>query len=119
MYKEYLERIASVVLLAGLFLILPGQAYKTQAQFVIPSGIPFAGSVVEFVPPTPLCPVAHTIVANYMTGSPLPITVVPTSQVYERFNLYTKGTLVLGTFLVPPIPCPMYPIFPISQVGTS
>lgn len=118
MFQEYLERIASVVLLAGLFLILPGQALQSQAQVVIPSGIPFWGTVQEFVLPTPLCPVAHTLVANAMTGTVLPIAVVTGSEVYLNYNLIIPETVVMGTFLIPPIPCPMYPIFPISQIGT-
>lgn len=119
MYQEIIEKVTSVLLLAGVFLILPGHVPLASAQ-VIPSGVPFYGSVVSLVLPTPLCPVTHTLILDFATDSLLGIAVVTGSQVYSHYNLSTSGTFVLGTYVPAIIPCAVpYPLVPISQVGTS
>ncbi len=118
MHHEFIEKILAVLLLTGVFFILPGQVPNTQAQ-VISSGIPVAGVVAAFVPPTPFCPVPHTIIAT-LEGTSVAVAMVSGSQLYPFYDLVKPGTLVLGTYLPAPIPClTPYLIFPISQMGTS
>ncbi|QQS22680.1 hypothetical protein IPM19_03550 [bacterium] len=118
MQHEFIEKILSVLLLTGIFFVLPGQVPSTQAA-ILPSGIPVGGVVAAFVPPTPLCPVAHTIVASF-NGAPIALTMAHGSQLYPFYNLVKPGTFILGTYLPAPVPCAVpYLIYPIAQVGTS
>ncbi len=119
MYKEFIEKTASVLLLVGVFLLLPNGIPAVEAQ-VIPSGIPFFGKVEAFVLPTPTCPFAHAKISGSAINPPMGLALVPTSQVFANYRLFTTSATVMGTYLLPPLPCLLpYPVVPISQVGTS
>ncbi len=120
MSNHFVQKIASVILILGIFVSIFMAAQTARADFVIPSGIPFGGRILGYVPPSLVCP-GHTIVLDQVSFNIIAVAVIPIlSQVYMNYDLYTEGKSVLGTYLLPPIICPLpYPILPISQVGTS
>ncbi|HAG27599.1 TPA: hypothetical protein DCG61_02365 [Patescibacteria group bacterium] len=121
MSNQFVQKIASVVLILGIFvsLFMAAQTARAQTQS-LPITQPFGGAILFSVPPSPTCGTAHTIIFDFRSMSVRAVAPVPSSRIYENRNLTTPGTFVLGNYTNTPIPCLLpYPIFPISQVGTS
>lgn len=119
MSNHFVQKIASVVLILGIFVSFFMAVQTANAQ--VPSGIPFGGRIIEYVPPTLAC-IGHTFVFDLVTNAMIAVAVLPppATTVYENYDLTTKGTYLLGTYLLPPLPCLLpYPVLPIVQVGTS
>lgn len=119
MSNHFVQKIASVILILGIFVSFFMAVQNARAQ--VPSGIPFGGPVVQYVPPTLVCP-GHSIIYDYLTRGFLAVALLPppASILYERYDVVTQGKFLLGTYILPPLFCPLpYPVLPITQVGTS
>ncbi len=120
-----LVKIANAIAIVVIVFASSTVFVGTASAQAVPSGIPFGGTIISRVPSTLICPVTHTLFFDFATLRPFGITTVPGSTVYMNYNLQTPGTFVLGTYIPVAVPCVAfflgipYPVFPISQVGTS
>ncbi len=81
---------------------------------------PFGGFVFSFVPPSPICPIAHQVLYNYANNTIMGVALTPASSPHLNYKFYAADVFVLGTVYSAPIPCLLpYPIYPIEQAGTS
>ncbi len=116
---RFIHKIASAIIV--MVLIFSSQVSVASAldasSLVVKN---FGGIIISFVPPSPLCPVAHTLIYDYATGTTIGIATVFSTIVYSHGNLFTPSNFVLGNATQVPIPCVApYPIYPIIEVGTS
>lgn len=81
---------------------------------------PFGGVIISFIPPTPTCLIAHTLIYDFASGTSFGIATSFNTTVYDYGNLYLPSAYVLGTAERIPLPCAVpYAIYPIISVGTS
>lgn len=121
MSNQFVQKIASVVLILGIFvsLFMAAQTASAQTQS-LPITQPFGGAILFAVPPSPACATAHSIVFDFRTMSVRALAPVPTTRIYDNGKIAVPGTFVLGNYSVVTIPCLLpYPIFPMTQIGTS
>ena len=118
MSHHLVQKIASVVLVLGIFVSIFMAAQTARAQTI---STPFGGTVIQFVPPIPyVCPYPHILLFDFGKKAAIGLVPLPGSQIYAYWNLFTNGTFLLGTSSTTPITCLLpYPIFPIIMVGTS
>lgn len=113
---KHFERMIVAVFFMVIVFTSFGVVKIVKAQ--VQTGVPFGGSITAVVPPTLLCPFAHFVVAGVPTGV-YGITLVPGSVVF-LYGAFHPGAFVLGSLTPGALPCALpYPIYPISQVGTS
>lgn len=117
-----IEKIALAIIVPMLLLTFTTSIVMAQSvTSSVPSGIPFGGLLAVFVKPNLACPFAHSVVADFVTLQVIGVAVIPgSSQVYQNNNQEKAGSYILGTYIPAPLPCLLpYPVWPISQVGTS
>lgn len=122
---NFIQKIASAIVVTLLIFGTFTSAVYAQVSLSSLAAKPFGGIIIQAIPETVYC-IAHTVIFDFTSSVPIGIAKVPTSlsfagsKVYERGNLVTPGTFVLGTMVPTPIPCLLpYPVFIINEVGTS
>lgn len=110
---------AGSVALVSLIFVSTLNPQKAQAT---PGMVPFGGRILAFNALSVVtgCP-PHTVIFDYVSLNNIGIAVMPSSMLYEYYNLFMPGAHVLGEYAPVPIPTCLtpYPVFPIFQVGTS
>lgn len=113
-----IKKIAAAIFVVVLLISSSAVTASAQVSSVVVKN--FGGPIISFVLPTPLCPVAHTVIFDYGSNMTIGIATVFTTRVYQRGNLITPSRFVLGSATRTPIPCAVpYPVYPIIEVGTS
>lgn len=115
MSNHYVQKIASVILILGIFVSIFMAAQTARAQ------APFGGTIVQFVPPIPfVCAFPHVLIIDFAKNTAIGVAPVGGSLIFAYYNLFTPGTFVLGSHALTPLVCLLpYPIFPIEMIGTS
>ena len=133
---KFLQKmVKAVVIMALMFASLaPSSTPIASAQVNSLLSKPFGGEIIYPVPPTLLCPVAHTVIFDYVSNRPIGIATVFNTKVYDYGNLISPSTpfrkfFVMGDVKATPIPCVAlvwykgilipYSVYPINEVGTS
>lgn len=115
---NFLQKIATATVVMALMVTSSANIASAQLSSLFVKS--FGGPILTIVPPTPICPVAHTVIFDFASKMPVGIATVAGSRIYLYGNLITPGVMVLGSGLPTPIPCPYpYKIYPILQVGTA
>lgn len=122
MSNSLVQKIASVILICGIFVSVFMAAQTARAQSMGGSGIPFGGTIIALVPPIPfVCATPHTLIFDFSKLRLLGLVPSANSKIYMNFNIATPGTFVLGAHTLLGITaCALpYPIHFIDMIGTS
>lgn len=109
--------VAAVAVAGALLAPAPAGAVVEEVQEVTRSDVPFGGVILAVI----ICENApiYVLVYDYVTKSPIPLGLLPTSRLNMWFAPY-PGNAALGTYFTIPGECVLsyYPYSSIEYLGT-